>query len=73
MFFALQLVYGSQPLVNPFTGEIDDPEETPKIIVVITGASSGIGRDTAIEFAKNPIFKVYATMRNPTSATFTES
>lgn len=34
-------------------------------VVVVTGASSGIGYATALEFARSPKFKVYATMRSP--------
>lgn len=33
--------------------------------VVVTGASSGIGYATALEFARDSKFKVYATMRSP--------
>lgn len=33
-------------------------------MVVVTGASSGIGKSTALAFAKDPRFKVYATMRD---------
>ena len=32
--------------------------------VLLTGCSSGIGKAAALEFAKNPKFKVWATMRN---------
>lgn len=32
--------------------------------VLITGCSSGIGLSTALEFAKNPKFKVWASMRD---------
>lgn len=39
--------------------------EDQKRVVIITGASSGIGYATALEFARNPKFKVYATMRKP--------
>jgi NADP-dependent 3-hydroxy acid dehydrogenase YdfG len=38
-------------------------EELPTT-VLITGCSSGIGRSTALEFAKDPKFKVFATMRD---------
>jgi NAD(P)-dependent dehydrogenase (short-subunit alcohol dehydrogenase family) len=37
------------------------------IVVLITGASNGIGKSTALEFAKNPKYKVWATMRNISS------
>ena len=62
-----------KPTRNPFTGELLKDEAPPKAVVVITGASTGIGRDTAIEFAKNPLYKVYATMRNVDAADFTEA
>jgi NADP-dependent 3-hydroxy acid dehydrogenase YdfG len=56
-----------KPSVDPFSGK---PIETKKEhsyeqVVVITGASSGIGYATALEFARDPRFKVYATMRSP--------
>jgi len=35
--------------------------------VLITGCSSGIGHATALEFAKNPKFKVWASMRDVTA------
>ena len=60
-----------KPTRNPFTGEMLKEEIPPKAVVVITGASTGIGRDAAIEFAKNPLYKVYATMRNINAADFT--
>jgi len=58
-------------LRNPFTGEIIKEKVEDKVVVVITGASTGIGRDTAIEFARNSKFKVYATMRDVSKAAFT--
>jgi NADP-dependent 3-hydroxy acid dehydrogenase YdfG len=42
-------------------------EEVLPTTVLITGCSSGIGLATALEFAKNPKFKVWATMRNTSS------
>lgn len=35
-----------------------------KIVVLITGCSSGIGKSTALEFAKDPKYKVWASMRS---------
>jgi len=60
-----------KPKRNPFTGELIKEKVEDKVVVVITGASTGIGRDTAIEFARNPKFKVYATMRDVRKASFT--
>ena len=40
-----------------------------KTIVVITGSSSGIGKSAALSFSNNTLFKVYATMRNPSDWT----
>lgn len=34
------------------------------IVVVVTGASSGIGKSTALAFARDKRFRVYATMRD---------
>jgi NAD(P)-dependent dehydrogenase (short-subunit alcohol dehydrogenase family) len=34
-------------------------------VVVVTGASTGIGKSIVLEFAQSNDFKVYATMRNP--------
>lgn len=39
-------------------------EEVLPTVVLITGCSSGIGQSTALEFAKNPKYKVWATMRD---------
>ena len=64
---------GKAPIRDPFTGELITDKVDEKVIVLITGASTGIGRDTAIEFSKNPIFKVYATMRDPSKANFAPS
>lgn len=41
------------------------PTTTPPYVVLITGCSSGIGKSAALEFARHPQFKVWATMRNP--------
>ncbi len=35
-----------------------------KVVVLVTGCSSGIGKSTAIEFAKDTKFNVWATMRS---------
>jgi NAD(P)-dependent dehydrogenase (short-subunit alcohol dehydrogenase family) len=35
------------------------------IVVVITGCSSGIGKQIALDFAKEKRYKVWATMRSP--------
>lgn len=40
------------------------PLPEKKTTVLITGASAGIGKSSAIEFAKNEKYRVYATMRN---------
>ena len=46
-----------------FAAKIKAPEKKP-ITVLVTGASSGIGKSTVLEFAKNDKYRVYATMRN---------
>ena len=38
--------------------------DVTKVVVLVTGSSSGIGKSTAIEFAKDDRFKVWATMRS---------
>lgn len=43
-----------------------------KIVVLVTGSSSGIGRSAVEEFAKHPQFKVWATMRNVEKSPFAE-
>jgi NAD(P)-dependent dehydrogenase (short-subunit alcohol dehydrogenase family) len=37
----------------------------PPVVVLVTGCSSGIGKSTALEFAADKRFKVWATMRSP--------
>jgi short-subunit dehydrogenase len=71
-FVALLSLASSQKVLrDPFTGDVIKPPKEEKIIVVVTGSSTGIGRDTAIEFAKSSRFRVYATMRDPRKARFT--
>jgi hypothetical protein len=41
--------------------------EVAQTVVLITGCSTGIGRATALKFAANPAYKVWATMRRPNS------
>ncbi len=41
------------------------PRKKNEKIVLISGASSGIGKSAAEEFIRHPNFKVWATMRNP--------
>ncbi len=66
--------YADEPVLrNPFTGDIIQKSKVDKIVVLVTGSSSGIGRDTAIEFARDSRFKVYATMRDPQKANFTKA
>ena len=70
----LVLVAGVGNTAQP-NAPLDTPTGTPPAsskgdkkterVVLITGASSGIGYATALEFARNPMYKVYATMRSP--------
>jgi NADP-dependent 3-hydroxy acid dehydrogenase YdfG len=60
------------PLVNPFTGQVEKEVSNDKVVVLVTGTSTGIGKDTVLEFAKNPRFKIYATMRDVSKSLFTK-
>jgi NAD(P)-dependent dehydrogenase (short-subunit alcohol dehydrogenase family) len=42
-------------------------KKTRPVIVLVTGSSSGIGKSTALEFAADEKFKVWATMRSAMS------
>lgn len=39
-------------------------DNSSSVVVLVTGSSSGIGKSTAIEFAKDDRFKVWASMRS---------
>lgn len=50
--------------VNLYISAFAEKNSTEPYVVLITGCSSGIGRASALRFANNSKFRVYATMRD---------
>jgi len=60
-------------LLNICTCHAADTSSLQQSIVLITGCSTGIGKATALKFASNPKYKVWATMRSIESFQYFDS
>ena len=65
----LLVVYNATASLEALKARAGASKKPQPVVVLVTGSSTGIGKSTSLEFAADPKFKVWATMRSISSWT----